>query len=102
MAILARYCTRTSTLVTFAEPPRLGFSSEPTLRQLKISYRSADNHIMANLGQGRANPTDGLASKAHENVSAAGPSKEGERWLLSVVQNTSDVATVVGADGTVR
>ena len=33
---------------------------------------------------------------------AKGPSKEGERWLLAVVQNTSDVVTVVDAEGVVR
>src|SRR3712207_4230444 len=57
---------------------------------------------MANLERGRTNPTDGTVRRAHENGRAKGPSKEGERWLLAVVQNTSDVMTVADADGTVR
>jgi diguanylate cyclase (GGDEF)-like protein/PAS domain S-box-containing protein len=50
---------------------------------------------------GRNNPTDDPARRAHENGRATGPSEEGELWLLAVVQNTSDVVTVVDADGTV-
>jgi PAS domain S-box-containing protein len=42
------------------------------------------------------------ARSPHENGTTKGPSKESERWLLSVVQNTSDVFTVVDAEGTVR
>jgi diguanylate cyclase (GGDEF)-like protein/PAS domain S-box-containing protein len=57
---------------------------------------------MANLERGRTNPTDGAGRRAHKNERAKGPSEEGERWLLAVVQNTSDVVTVVDADGTVR
>src|SRR5919107_616638 len=57
---------------------------------------------MADLERGSNNLTDDAVCRAHENGRAKGPSKEGERWLLAVVQNTSDVVTVVDADGTVR
>src|SRR5919107_4809118 len=56
---------------------------------------------MADLERGSNNLTDDAVCRAHENGRAKGPSKEGERWLLAVVQNTSDVVTVVDAEGTV-
>jgi diguanylate cyclase (GGDEF)-like protein/PAS domain S-box-containing protein len=65
----------------------------------------ADNHNMADLGRNNPGPTDGLARRAYENGRAKSPSGDSnrwsERWLLSVLQNTSDVVTIVDADGTV-
>ncbi len=69
---------------------------------LKVSCRSVDNRTMVNLGQGRANSNDSSDRRAYENGRASGLSKEGELWLLAVVQNTSDVVTIVEADATVR
>jgi diguanylate cyclase (GGDEF)-like protein/PAS domain S-box-containing protein len=57
---------------------------------------------MEDLERGRNNLSGGAARRAYENGQAKGSSKEGERWLLEVAQNTSDVVTVVEADGTVR
>jgi diguanylate cyclase (GGDEF)-like protein/PAS domain S-box-containing protein len=61
---------------------------------------------MANLGRGNPDPTDGLARRAYDNGRAKSPSRASNRWtersLLSVLQNTSDVVTIVDAEGTVR
>jgi PAS domain S-box-containing protein len=61
---------------------------------------------MANLGRGSNDPGYGPARRAYENGRAKGSSKASnrwsERWLLWVLQNTSDVVTLVDAEGTVR
>lgn len=62
----------------------------------------ADKHNMDNSRLGRNNPAKDSAHSAHKNEQTKTLPKGSERWLLSVLQNTSDVVTIVDADGTLR
>jgi hypothetical protein len=64
---------------------------------LKIPCKCSDNRHMGNPGLSRQSFADDPARSPYGNGPAKGPSKESERWLLSVVQNTSDVVSVVDA-----